>query len=109
MWHSGNGCAAPRCEVVPGGWRCEVVPGGWRSEVVPGGWRSGVVAVQVIEPHEADELRAIIRIRCIDAREGCRERIRILTVSHSLPVVLTGGEEPAVIVDALGDIVVRTK
>jgi hypothetical protein len=76
---------------------------------VRGGRSDSVIAVQVILLHEADELRAIVRIRCVYAREGGRERIRILADSHSLAVVPTGGQELAVIIDTLGGIMVHAK
>jgi hypothetical protein len=74
-----------------------------------GGCRDDVVAIQVIPPHEVDELRAIGRIRGIDAGERGREGVRILAVGHGPCVITTCCKEAAVIVDALGDIVVNAK
>jgi hypothetical protein len=65
-----------------------------------------VVAVQVILPHQPDELRAIAGIRGIDARQGGREGVRVMTVSHRPSVVPACCEQPAVIVDALSRAVI---
>jgi hypothetical protein len=59
-----------------------------------------------VAPHEADELRAIIRVRRIDAGEGSGKCVRIMTISHGVAVVATCREELAMIVDSLGDVVV---
>jgi hypothetical protein len=72
-------------------------------------WRAEVVAIQVVPPHEADEFRAIVGIRRIDTGERGSERIRILAVGHCPRVIPAGGEELAVIVDALRDIVVSAE
>ena len=65
-----------------------------------------VVAVQVVLPHEADELRAIAGIRGIDARQRGREGVRVITVSHRPAVVPARCEQPAVIVDTLSGAVI---
>jgi hypothetical protein len=69
--------------------------------------RSGVVLVQVVLLHEADELRAVSGIGGVDAGERMGERVRIVALRHGLRVVPAGGQQPAVIIDALGDVVVH--
>jgi hypothetical protein len=74
-----------------------------------GDWSNDVVPVQVIPLHEGDELGTVLRIRRVDAREGGRECIRVLPDSHSVPVIGTGRQEFAMIVEALRDVVVHPK
>ena len=71
-----------------------------------GGRRRDVVPVQIVLPHQADELRAVARVGGIDPGERLRERVRVPPVGHGLAVVAAGGEELAVIVDAFRGAVV---
>src|SRR5262249_34398407 len=75
----------------------------------PGGRRGRpgrVVAVQVVLLHDPDELRAVGGIGGVDARERGRELVRVLALGHGLPVVAAGGPQPAVIGNALREVVV---
>jgi hypothetical protein len=73
------------------------------------GRRNGVVPVQVVAPHQADELRTVVGIRCVDAGKGSGEGVRIVAVGHGLAVVLTGSEQVAMVSDALCGAVVHAK
>jgi hypothetical protein len=57
--------------------------------------------------HDPDELRAVGGIGGVDARERGGEPVRVLAVGHGLPVVAAGGQQPAVIVNALREVVVN--
>jgi hypothetical protein len=86
----------------------------WLSGVELGGvglsgGRRGVVAVQVIPLHEADQLCAVIRVGGIHTGQRISKRIRIMALGHGLRVVLAGGQQLAVVFDALGDIAVHPK
>ena len=66
----------------------------------------GAVAVQVVAPHEADEVRPVVGVGGVDAGERGRELVRMLVLRHGLLVVAAAGQQPAVVVDALRGVVV---
>jgi hypothetical protein len=71
-----------------------------------GGLGGQAVAVQVVLPHEVDELRAVAGVRRVDAGEGIREGVGRLAEGHGLAVVAAVGQQLAMVIDALGDIVI---
>ena len=73
------------------------------------GCRRGVVAVQVIQPHDRDKVRAVLRIGRVDAGQVGREGVRKVPVGHGVLVARAGGQKLAVIGDALGHVVVHAK
>ena len=89
--HPGNGCAARRRH--------------GRPVVRPASMRVAV-AIQVVAAHEANEVRAVVGVGGVHTGECGREPVRVLTLRHGVLVVATSGQEPAVVVDALGRVVI---
>ena len=69
--------------------------------------RAGSVEpVQVVQPHQGDEVRAVLRVGRVHAREVVGERVGDCAVRHRPLVVAAGREQFGVVGDALGDVVV---
>ena len=67
------------------------------------------VAVQVVPAHEADQVRPVVGVGRVDAGQGGRELVGVRLLAHGLLVVAAAGQEAAVVVDALGQIVVHAE
>ena len=68
--------------------------------------RGGVEPVQVVQPHQGDQVRAVFGVGGVDAGQVVREGVGDRAVRHGARVVAAGGEELRVVGDALGDVVV---
>ena len=66
-----------------------------------------VVPVQVVLPHQADQLGAVARVGGVHAGQRGGERVGRPPHGHRLPVVAAVGQQPAVVIDALGEVVVH--
>ena len=67
------------------------------------------VAVEVVPAHQADQVRPVVGVGRVDAGQRGRELVGMLPVAHGLLVVAAAGQEPAVIVDALGYVVIHAE
>ena len=65
-----------------------------------------VEAVKAVVLHQLDELRAVLRVGGVDAGQRRRKRVRVRTPRHRGRIVAAVRQEPAVGVDALGDVLI---
>ena len=106
---------------LPGAWwpRCRRRRGGGRVTAGPpsaaavdaaaaaAARRAGLVeAVQVVQLHDRDEVRAVVRVGRVDAGEVVGERVRDRPVRHRPLVVAAGRQQLGMVRDRLGDVVI---
>ena len=111
---AGSGTAGSRAAGVrPGRRRLAGTPGDGRPA-----WRGRgrfvtrltvvgrLVAIQVVAPHQADQVGPVVGVGGVHTGQRGRELVRVLPVRHGLLVVAAAGQQPAVVVDALGHVVI---
>ncbi len=82
---------------------CRAAAGGTGCFATRGGT---VEAVQVVVLHQLDELRPVLRVGGVDTGQRRGERIRVPALGHCIRIVGAARQQPAVGVDALGDVLV---
>ena len=84
-------------------------PASWFGPDGPARRLALAVAVQAVPAHEADQVRPVVGVGRVDTGQRGRELVGLLRVAHGLLVVAALGQEPAVVVDALGHVVINAE